>query len=172
MRGMSLGERSLISAHPSSIRGLSPAALLGIAMPGELLNVVHQAEELPLPIHLGLAPQREAREPLVVADVREDWFHRSKPSRILRTPLGRIDARFHAGRLRRRRLGRPTMEERDLAGRRRLGMPQALGSLRAGQTILFRAAKVIRHVALGHDVVARACLLYTSPSPRDREKSR
>lgn len=42
----------------------------------QLLDVVNQAVELPLPVHLGPSAQREAVQLLVVPGVAEDRFHR------------------------------------------------------------------------------------------------
>ena len=42
----------------------------------EFLDVVDEAEELPLCIDFLPAAERESIEPLVVAHVAEDWLHR------------------------------------------------------------------------------------------------
>ena len=55
-----------------AIRGriaLFLAALSRIAMIRQLLNIVHHAIQLPLPIHLGLSPQSKAVQALIAAQV-------------------------------------------------------------------------------------------------------
>ena len=49
-----------------------------IPMMRQLLNVMDEAEELPLRIDLLLSAQREAIEPLVVPDIRKHRFNRGK----------------------------------------------------------------------------------------------
>ncbi len=61
----------------------------------QLLDVVHHAIELPLPIHLRPAPQGEAGEPFVVAQVAEHRLHRRKAGRDHVLAGGRFDLRFH-----------------------------------------------------------------------------
>ena len=51
------------------------ARLPTLSEPGQLLDVVHQAVELPLRADLRLAPQREPVHVLVVPDVGEHRFH-------------------------------------------------------------------------------------------------
>ena len=66
---------------------------------GELLDVVDQAEELPLPIDFDATAQGEASEPLVVAHIPEDRLHGPEALPILCTALWGIDATFHARRV-------------------------------------------------------------------------
>ena len=53
----------------------------------ELLDVVDQAEELPLPIDLGAPAQSEPIEPLVVPHIAEHRLDRPEALGILRAPL-------------------------------------------------------------------------------------
>jgi hypothetical protein len=71
-----------------------PSRLLRIPVMRQLLDVVHQAEELPLRIHLPLSSQREAIQPLVVADVAEHRLHRGEASPVQRRPRSESMARF------------------------------------------------------------------------------
>ena len=64
----------------------------------ERFDIVHQAKEQPLAVHFRATAQREAIEPLVVAQIREYGLHRREPSPVLFTPLGREEygtARSH-----------------------------------------------------------------------------
>jgi len=49
----------------------------------DLLDVVHQAEGLPLAVYLGFAPEREAAKTQNVTDVGEDRFHRERRGKLL-----------------------------------------------------------------------------------------
>lgn len=52
-------------------RSLTPAYLIRVSVVPELFDVVHQAVQLPLSIHLLPPAQREAGEPFVVPQVAE-----------------------------------------------------------------------------------------------------
>ena len=86
----------------------------------QLLDVVHHAIQLPLPVDLLFAAQRKTIKPLVRAQVPEDRFYRRKTLPDAAPPSRTIDARFHlldpvlAG-------VTPTEEERHLAGDRLFG---------------------------------------------------
>lgn len=69
-------------------------------MPGELLDVVDQAVELPLTVDFRLAAQRESGEPLVVAEIAEHGLHGAKAFAVPLPSLRGIDATFHARRVR------------------------------------------------------------------------
>ena len=69
--------------------------LLPIPMVGQLLDVVHQAVELPLPIYLLASAQREPVQPLVVADVREDRLDHRESATIELPPTLQIDRPPH-----------------------------------------------------------------------------
>ena len=78
------------------IQGLpAPFLLLRKPVMRQLLDVVHQAEELPLRIDLRLRAQRETIQPLVVAELAEHRFHRGKASAIQRAAALRIDGPLH-----------------------------------------------------------------------------
>lgn len=86
---------------------------------GELLDVVDQAEELPLRIDLRSPPECEAIEPLVVSEVAKDRLHRREASSVARPARGRIDAFLHPVGVTLRRGRGLALEERHLA---RLGL--------------------------------------------------
>jgi hypothetical protein len=70
--------------------------LLCIAVMRELLDVVDQAEQLPLSIDFLAAAERESIESFVVADVAEDGFHCGESLAIARATGGGVDAFPHA----------------------------------------------------------------------------
>ena len=86
---------------------------------GELLDVVHKAEELPLRIDFGFSSQGEAIEPLVVSDVAEHRLHRREASSVEHLARGRIDAFLHSVGVTLRRGRGLALEERHLP---RLGL--------------------------------------------------
>ena len=69
--------------------------LLRVPVMGELCDVLHQTEELPLRLHLGPTAQREVIEPLVDAQIAEDWFHgrETPPLRQSALPAGQTHVR-------------------------------------------------------------------------------
>ena len=81
----------------------------------QLLDVVDQAEELPLRIDFGFSSQGEAIEPLVVSDVAEHRLHRREASAVEHPALWRIDAFFHPVGVTLRRVRGLALEEGDLA---------------------------------------------------------
>ena len=76
----------------------------------QLLDVVHQAEELPLRIDFLLPAQREAVQPLVVAEVAEHRLHRGEAPAIQLPSAFRIDGPLHALAVAHRAAGRPCPE--------------------------------------------------------------
>ena len=54
----------------------------------QLLDVVDEAEELPLPVDLRSTAQREAVEPFVVAEIAEHRFHGAEAPAVLLAPSG------------------------------------------------------------------------------------
>lgn len=73
----------------------APVQSSRIAVAGQLLEVVHQGLELPLPVDLGLAAQRKPIEPLVSPEVAE---HRLDGGKALADPLAperAVDPRLH-----------------------------------------------------------------------------
>ena len=93
----------------------------------ELLDVVHQAVELPLRIDFRFASERKAVEPLVVSDVAEHWLHGGKALPVAPAACFAVDLAFHP-------LGvgfRVVVlagEEHHLAHRGAVGVAQAPGS--------------------------------------------
>ena len=78
----------------TALRALIVSPSSGIPMMGQLLDVMSEAIELPLPIHLAAASQGEAIKPLVPSQVAEHGLHGGKaPSDHLPAEL-RIDPRL------------------------------------------------------------------------------
>ena len=133
------------------------ASLSRIAMIRQLLNIMHQAVQLPLPIHLGFSTQRKAVQALIAAQVAEHRFHCRKAARDHQSTGIGIDFLLH-----------PldmillfiafSLQERNLSCFGFLGGAQTFIAQRARYAILFGATEFNRHIP---------CLLYTSPSPRD-----
>ena len=78
---------------------------LGVSLRGipgvcQLLDVVYQAKQQPLAVHLRALAQREAIEPLVVAQVAKHRRHGAKALLIPLAPRGGIEALLHAHRVR------------------------------------------------------------------------
>lgn len=80
--GSSFGDSSQLGKRLPLLAWLSR-----ISMMRELLDVVHQAVELPLRIAPLLLAQREPAQPLVVAQVTKHRLHRRNPSALWRLPL-------------------------------------------------------------------------------------
>ena len=83
----------------------------------QFLDIVRQAEQLPLPVHLLSAPQGEPIQPLVASEVAEGRFHRCKtpgdhfsPDIAVDSPLHPLGVAFSSGNF--------AEEEGDLPGRR------------------------------------------------------
>ena len=57
----------------------------------DLLDVVHQAEEIPLRAHLRSAPERETAHALVVTDVRKHRLDRRDALAVQSSALRRVD---------------------------------------------------------------------------------
>ena len=142
-------------SHAERVHTLRPRrSLCRVARVGELLDVVHQAIERPLPIHLRATAQREAIEPLVVAQIREHRLHGRDASAVVRAALGRINPRSHTRRVRLARRGRgagdPRMKEGDVPHRRRVRRAQTLRAEGTGHAVTLRPAKVLPCIALRH----------------------
>lgn len=102
----------------------------GIPMMGQLLDVMSEAIELPLPLHLAVASQGEAIKSLVSSQVAEHRLHGGKaPSDHLPAEL-RIDPRLHPVGVSFVSLAF-ALEERYLPGLRLLGHAQTLEGLGA-----------------------------------------
>ena len=72
-----------------------PAYLIRVSVVSQLLDVVHQAVQLPLPIHLLAPTQREAGESLVVPQVAEHGLDGGKPRGDHPFAFRGIDALLH-----------------------------------------------------------------------------
>ena len=83
-------------AHYRALCTVSWLALLRIPVVRQLLDVVHQGVQLPLPVHLGLAAQGEAVELLVVAQIAEHRLHRGEAFAVFGSAVFAVDALLHA----------------------------------------------------------------------------
>lgn len=97
-----------------------------VAVERQLLDVVYQAIELPLPVDLSASSQREAVESLVVAQIAEHLLYGCESPGDHLFALGAIDSALHAlgGTL--RGTGHRTHENGNLSD---------VGSLRVAQTL-------------------------------------
>lgn len=84
----------------------------------EFLDVLDEAEELPLSVHLRATAQREPVEPRVMAEVPEDRFDRRESFRVVGTSLRGIDPLRHPRRVSRRRRRSAAVENRDVSDQR------------------------------------------------------
>ncbi len=114
-------------------RGFSaPFCLVRVTVVREFLDVVHEAVEFPLRIHLLLPAQREAVELLVVPDVAEDRFDRGKALAVALAPVFTVNALFHpVGMTFLASVGTPPVEG-DLTDLGLVGRTQAFLALSAG----------------------------------------
>ena len=115
--------------------------LLRVAVMRELLDVVDQAEKLPLGVDFACSAQGEAIEALVVAEIAEDRLHRRKALTVAGATSGRIDALLHSIAVPLRWDHHLAMEERDLARLGLLGRAQATCPMRARHAVALRALK-------------------------------
>ena len=110
-----------------------------IPMMRQFLNVVHQAIQRPLPVHLLLATQAEAAELCISAQVAQDRLHRGKTARNHASARVRVDPRLHP-------VGETRMpwafalKEGDLSGLCLLQGTQTFVPPRTGEASLFRSA--------------------------------
>src|SRR6185437_7168157 len=123
---------------------------------GELLDVVHEAEELPLRVDLHSPAQREAIESLVVSQIPEDWLYGPEALAVARSTLWGVEAPLHPIGVARSCIAGSAMEEGHLAHHGLLRRAQALRAERTRQAVALRTAEVIGHVSLGHEGLARA----------------
>ena len=116
-------------------------------MVSQLLDVVHQAVELPLPIDLGAPAQCEAMEPLVVSEVAEDRLDSGKARGNHALAGVGVDPPFHS-------LGVAlfavafALKEGDLTRLSFVGGAQALVAQRTRNTVALGAAKLHRRVTV------------------------
>lgn len=108
--------------------------LVRIAMMRQLLDVVHHAVALSLPVHLAAATQGEAREALIVTQVDEHRFDRGEARNDHALAGVRADLHLHplAMSLRLDALAR---KERNLPRLRDVGLFPALAAQFAGQAV-------------------------------------
>ena len=108
----------------------------------QLLDVVNQAIQIPLRVHLWLGSQREAVEPLVVPKVGEHRLDDGDASPVEPAAPLAVNRPLHAfGVAKRRALA--LVEEGDLADRRALGMSQAALAYLAGHAITLRSLEFV-----------------------------
>ena len=101
----------------------------------QLLDVMDEAEALPLRIDLLLTPEREAIEPLVVPDVREHRFNRGKTLSVSPSAFLAVESLFHQVDIAHLRCVGFPAEEADLPDFRLRWRAQASGSLIAGHAV-------------------------------------
>lgn len=112
-------------------------SLRSVTMMRQFFNIVHQANQLPLPIHLGSAAQCKTVQLLVAAYVAEYRLYRRKAARHHRTPHVGVDFDVHAVGVAFR--SRPcALKEGDLARFRFVRLSQALMATFARHAVLFR----------------------------------
>ena len=113
----------------------------------QLLDIVNQAVEIPLRVHLRLRSQREAIQALVVPKVGEYGFDDRNAPAVEPSSAQAVDSALHAfGVATRRAL--ILVEEGDLADRSALGMSQAPVSHRAGHAIALGPLELVVPVAV------------------------
>jgi hypothetical protein len=95
------------------------------AMVRQLFDVVHQAEQLPLPIYFLLPAQRESIQAFVMPDIAKYRLDGRKTLTVQTPALVTVDAFFHTLRVRQRR-SLVFVKERDLPRLRLIGMAQTL----------------------------------------------
>lgn len=133
----------------------------------QFLDVVYQAVEFPLRIHLLLSSEGEAVQLFVVAQVAEYRLHRGKASAIANAAFRTVDADFHfvgEGRC-------PidlALEERHLPGLGFFRGAQAAVALFARHTVLLRALKLDGCKAIDDAVAAVAVKRLACPPGRRR----
>ena len=108
-----------LRARPTST-GRSLAQLRRISVVGEFLDIVDQAEELPLALDFRPAAQREAIEPFIVAQIAEHRLDDAKPLPVEPPTVRRIDAAFHSRRVRLGQRRGLALKEHDRSHCRRL----------------------------------------------------
>lgn len=120
---------------------------------GQFVDVVDEAEELPLPVDLRPPAEGEAREPLVVAQVREDRFHGREAAPVLRPALGGSEAPLHLPREALGAPGRRPVEAHHLPRGGPLGRAQAPRAMRARHAVALRALERRPAIAPDHLVL-------------------
>ena len=120
----------------------------------QLFDVVHQAEERPLPLDLRAAAEREAPEPLVVAEIPEHRLHDAEALRVALPMQRLVTSRLHplAGgrRARGRWLITPAMEERH-GTQSRLAPRMCIPRGDSGWTTTFPPTARLEDIRLGEE---------------------
>ncbi len=119
---------------------------------GELLDVLHETEQLPLPVDFRAAAQCEPIQPLVIPEVGKYRLHHGKALCVAGAVAGVVDALLHPRGLRVHLRGGPPGKERDLPHLGLLRRAQALRAERAWAAIALRALKVVRQVPLRREL--------------------
>ncbi len=65
------------------------------AVSHQLFDIMHQAEHLPLSLHLVFSTQREATQSLVCANITEDWLDHRHAMTVNCLAFHAIDPSFH-----------------------------------------------------------------------------
>ena len=135
----------------------------------QFLDVVYQAVEFPLRIHLRSPSEREAVELLVVPQIAEHRLHGGEALAVLDAPFRAVDAGFHfIG------VALPVFlapEERYLPHLGFLRREQAAITMRTRHAIALRTLKLCRRIAVDRAVAAVTVKLFSRrtgacPSPR------
>src|SRR6266513_563753 len=105
---------------------LHGASFCTAAVPLQLADVVDEAIEQPLYVHLGRAAQAEALQPSGMSDVGEYGLHGAQASSVFVPPALGVDLALHARAVGLRFSGNSSEEDRDLAYGSAFGVPQAL----------------------------------------------
>src|SRR5262249_4306273 len=96
---------------------------------------MHDAEKLPLRVHLALSPQTESPKPEHAADVGKHRLHDAEPPTVAASPLRGVDLLFHLLRIGLRLGPPPACTKHHLPPLRPLARTQALSSLGRGDTV-------------------------------------
>ena len=123
------------------------ASLSRITMIRQLLDIMHHAKQLPLPIYFDLPAQRKAVQTLITAQVAKHRFHRRKAARDHLSARVGIDLHLHQVDM--IFLGIAfALQESDLPCLGFLGGTQTFLASLARYAILFGATKFQRHITI------------------------
>ena len=148
----SLGRDLALPCSPCAT--VSPS-LLRVPVTRELLDVVHQAIQVPLCVHLGLPPQGEAVELLVMPQVGKHRLHGGHALAVYLSASWAVDGLLHAlGELVRR--GLVPGKERHLPHRGAIRVAQTLAPEVARPTAPLGARELVTASPVGHAVAAIA----------------
>jgi hypothetical protein len=132
-------------------------------MMGQFFDVVHQAVQVPLGVHLLLSAQSESIEPLVCPQVAEHWLDGGHAPTVQCPPLATVDGLPHAVRMHAVHgyFLWLLVEERNLTHRCAFRIAQALRPQCARATVLFRAGEFVEGAAF-HLATAAVAVELTS----------